>query len=714
MAAARRKNRMASELLQIIRESRYNPTIAVLHDDDKVTLKQYKEHRLAANFRLDTRHLKTNRRVNHNSMYELFAKWSLDEADELKALIIDKLKTEHAYYSGISMLWMKLKGTTFDRWLEHIKSPHVSADEFMLFVMCREFDRHCAIFTMNKSWSTIQSNTPVVESQLIDRCDLFLLYMGRNQFGILQKKTSSLVPLPKDSSPYDIPHINRRSKGRLLDLSIKNYEQSVLSSLHNDSETVDLTVDKTENQPKKKTDVSPKNEPDQYVLNVTPESLRQNTATPTYVQSITDLPSFDDDDNDSELLNTTPEISVETPEDGTLNVCTEPTSEADPMFDDLFFPEITPDPTCTSSINLEKNQKRANKVQSETTPATLQDLVKSFMLGENFIHNITLEDIERICRCKLVLLRVVSTGNDQIKEQPKITVKPCSVLLKRVKEVDLMKLGLICDADIAVSNDDSTKNVCSEDQQDPLLPGNDDAIEANTDSDELPDLVDPHGTSRYPKRNIETVSYKDNNEESDLLTSNKKRRPLLSLKEPSNTRLSAADRQKRVEPKIKPKSSIKGRNKSEENQDPNDTDKSAPISATPATSTPSNSDSTIIPTKNHNKKAKNKGEFNAKFHGLEKFKKPRTFTCLICGVLKSSLAKMNKHHRLRHQPVTCTVCNRTCSTPSSLARHMYLHGKLDFVCDHSGCTKSFAFASELKKHKIVHRTVATFKCHHKG
>ena len=179
MASSIQENRMAAELLQIVRDSRYNPTITPLRDDDKVTKKQFSSHRLCEKLRLDTRHNTKNRRVNHNSMYEIFSRWSLDEADELKALIIDKIKTDYAYYSRVSLLWTKLKGTTFNEWLYHVRGPNVGADELMLFILCREFDRHCVVFTKTRTWSTIQSETPINENDLISRCDLLLLYMGK-------------------------------------------------------------------------------------------------------------------------------------------------------------------------------------------------------------------------------------------------------------------------------------------------------------------------------------------------------------------------------------------------------------------------------------------------------------------------------------------------------------------------------------------------------
>ena len=88
-------------------------------------------------------------------------------------------------------------------------------------------------------------------------------------------------------------------------------------------------------------------------------------------------------------------------------------------------------------------------------------------------------------------------------------------------------------------------------------------------------------------------------------------------------------------------------------------------------------------------------------------KKQRKFTCGECSFQDDSLAKLN-----HHQPVACTHCTKTFATPSTLARHKYVHGSRKYKCDHKDCTSSFSFKSELKRHKFVHRTHAAFKCHY--
>ena len=97
-----------------------------------------------------------------------------------------------------------------------------------------------------------------------------------------------------------------------------------------------------------------------------------------------------------------------------------------------------------------------------------------------------------------------------------------------------------------------------------------------------------------------------------------------------------------------------------------------------------------------------KGSLKTKSYVLRK--KPdvkRTFKCSECNVVKSSVQELNEHHRRRHNPQMCGVCNRTFALASSLTRHMYKHEEKRFKCDN--CDYSSHFESELETHKIVHR-----------
>ena len=108
-----------------------------------------------------------------------------------------------------------------------------------------------------------------------------------------------------------------------------------------------------------------------------------------------------------------------------------------------------------------------------------------------------------------------------------------------------------------------------------------------------------------------------------------------------------------------------------------------------------------------------KGSLKTKTYVLRK--KPntnRSFKCSECNVTKPTVHELNEHHRRRHNPQMCGICNRTFALASSLTRHMYEHEEKWYQCEH--CDYSSHFASELEMHKIVHRKTPTHKCMQAG
>ena len=105
-----------------------------------------------------------------------------------------------------------------------------------------------------------------------------------------------------------------------------------------------------------------------------------------------------------------------------------------------------------------------------------------------------------------------------------------------------------------------------------------------------------------------------------------------------------------------------------------------------------------------------KGTLITKMYVLKKPAVKRSFKCSECNTVKPSIQKLNKHHREKHNPQMCGICNRTFELASSLTHHMYAHEDKRFKCD--SCDFSSHFVSELEVHKILHRRNPSHQCMH--
>ena len=78
-----------------------------------------------------------------------------------------------------------------------------------------------------------------------------------------------------------------------------------------------------------------------------------------------------------------------------------------------------------------------------------------------------------------------------------------------------------------------------------------------------------------------------------------------------------------------------------------------------------------------------------------------------CDSSYNTQAELNRHHKDNHPPVICTVCQKVCSMPNTLDRHMYKHWST-LECQY--CDEKFAFRSELELHLAVHEEEPSFYC----
>ena len=102
---------------------------------------------------------------------------------------------------------------------------------------------------------------------------------------------------------------------------------------------------------------------------------------------------------------------------------------------------------------------------------------------------------------------------------------------------------------------------------------------------------------------------------------------------------------------------------------------------------------------------KPKGVFKTTKHGI---KDERYFKCPKCRIHKSSTSKLNDHCKRRHDPLQCSKCSMSFSTPSGLNRHKNMHAAQRHFCPQ--CGKGFHFLGQLNQHSLMHHTIPTHIC----
>ena len=69
---------------------------------------------------------------------------------------------------------------------------------------------------------------------------------------------------------------------------------------------------------------------------------------------------------------------------------------------------------------------------------SLQDTVKTYMLSSNYPHQISLDEIERVCKLPIMRIQVSTPSENIVLPPPPQSVRNCSVVIRPLDEQDLL------------------------------------------------------------------------------------------------------------------------------------------------------------------------------------------------------------------------------------------------------------------------------------
>ena len=97
--------------------------------------------------------------------------------------------------------WIALQkhGISACEWANGMLLCDTPSDEIAIFVLSKMYQRHTVVVTSAKLWSTVELDALITEEQLMDMCDLQLLYIEPGVFRELCCKPA--IPPPPQHTP---------------------------------------------------------------------------------------------------------------------------------------------------------------------------------------------------------------------------------------------------------------------------------------------------------------------------------------------------------------------------------------------------------------------------------------------------------------------------------------------------------------------------------
>ena len=179
---------MAGELLRDLRAKSYDTCISNLTKIYCVNLKKFNRERLPEGTWITCKRFLTNsNRIMPNALFDLFGEFS----DQTGSIVHDNMVgwafDNYRLLENVCKIAMDQRKTTLRGWINEMAKEQTPGDEIALYILSRMYRKHAFVYTQMFWWTTLLYTWPVQEKEIMDKCEVVLVYMKPGAFGELQK-----------------------------------------------------------------------------------------------------------------------------------------------------------------------------------------------------------------------------------------------------------------------------------------------------------------------------------------------------------------------------------------------------------------------------------------------------------------------------------------------------------------------------------------------
>ena len=185
------ENKIALELMSII--SKYLYRRYVSSSRDATSDEDFANKGLSTSHWIYKRQSYCGHNRNSEYIYELFSKFSVESARKVHEDIdlLHQVEMEKSLYLSVGRVLLNMRGCDIDMWLEDMSDVNHFPDELMIYALSRTYNQHVLIVCKECNWSTIESNVPLEEEELLVATHVKLIYLGSSVYSELKTKPYS-------------------------------------------------------------------------------------------------------------------------------------------------------------------------------------------------------------------------------------------------------------------------------------------------------------------------------------------------------------------------------------------------------------------------------------------------------------------------------------------------------------------------------------------
>ena len=186
---------LISELLSAINVPKLRAMPAYLSEGDSLTTDEFMQSSYATDYILDTSNVHWGGEVNSSHIFDIYCDYRVHRDSVKTRLDMIKYVTENSRrYDWDGHLFLRLNNLSLETWIEKMSYWANNADALSLYALSDMCGIHTCVITKTKPWTTVDSKFEGSVNDVLDICQVKLLYLGENKFGRLWKKVAKDTP----------------------------------------------------------------------------------------------------------------------------------------------------------------------------------------------------------------------------------------------------------------------------------------------------------------------------------------------------------------------------------------------------------------------------------------------------------------------------------------------------------------------------------------
>ena len=126
----------------------------------------------------------------------MFSVFTEDSLQQVRRNMVQWINDNKQKFEYQTLLAFTAKDSDLDTWLSTIDNNCTPGDEFALFALYQMYTRHTLIVTSSQIWTSVHLKHKLDNQELRRKCDLHLIYLGGEAFGILKPKFEWKTDVP--------------------------------------------------------------------------------------------------------------------------------------------------------------------------------------------------------------------------------------------------------------------------------------------------------------------------------------------------------------------------------------------------------------------------------------------------------------------------------------------------------------------------------------